>query len=166
MSSPMNYYRTDQKNKQIVLSCFGGQGMHKPRSSYVPVRNTHRQPAGDLFYFKAAEEKQKRIVRAIANYEVEGRPDVVSFLQRNPDIIKAVNQTYAKVLEFFKDVDRIFLEVSVDPEDNSKSLIATVFTGLDVDSALDKLDEFDRQWFSAQAMQSEILFNVLLAFKE
>lgn len=86
-------------------------------------------------------------------------------MHRNPDIINIVEQTFIKVNEFFSDVDQVLLDIFEDPEDNSRTLIATIVTDMEIDESLEKLDEFDRDWFTSKFVESEGLFNVSLAVK-
>lgn len=160
-----SFYETNQRNPRSVLSSFGNQDIHKNLPFDGKFHNT-RQHQKNFFYTKSATESLKRIHSAIDKYKVERESEVVEFLQRNSDIIGIVGQTYTKVHDFFEDINEIFLEVSIDPEDRSKSLIATIVTNLDLNTAFERLEEFDRKWFVTDNMQSEILFNVMLALRE
>lgn len=160
-----SYYETNPKNPQSVVSSFGNQDIRKNLPFKGEIHNTRQSQDKNFFYAKSATESLERIHRAIEKYKIEEKKEVIEFLQRNPEIIRLVEQTYTKVHEFFEDVSHISLEVSIDPENNSKSLIATIATNLDFDSAFERLEEFDRKWFVNDGMQSEILFNILLALK-
>ena len=118
------------------------------------------QTVSESSYLPVAKINQERIDFIMENYELIDENDVISFIHEKPSILKLVNDTYTKLHEFIPTVNRITLEVLFDPEDDQKNLVAKIHSNLPIDAVLDKLDEFDQQWFASKFIESDMLFNV------
>jgi hypothetical protein len=76
---------------------------------------------------------------------------VIAFLSTHAGLSPAVVELPTAVARYFAASARLTLEVQIDPDDGSPSLVATIVTSLPPDPALARLDQFDRRWWLARA---------------
>ncbi len=82
------------------------------------------------------------------------------FLLNHPHLIDLLLEAYPHLAQTFGQDSHVALEVVRDPEvANWTQLVAYLVTSLPVDQALDKLDEFDDEWFLGQDDRVGDLFN-------
>ena len=126
---------------------------------------TISQPAMEENYLILSNKIQDRINTIMENYQLNNKEDVQHFLQENSSILSLVNETYSRIHEYIPETRKVVLEVLVDPEENQTNLIAKIYPNLSIDDALDRLDNFDKQWFANKFIESNTLFNVTLDFE-
>jgi len=81
-------------------------------------------------------------------YTFRGHGEVSRFLERYPFLVPLLLEAYSKFWNYFGPHPRVFLEVVTDPEaPDDRELFALVCTSLTPDEALDRLDQFDRDWW-------------------
>jgi len=87
-------------------------------------------------------------------YIFKRRTEVLRFLDRNPFLAPLLLEASEKATHFFP-ASQLSLEVISDFEmDDSSQLLASITTHLPVDTALDKLNEFDANWWLEVAGQA------------
>jgi len=129
------------------------------------ISENNKQGVSSKSYLSLAEKIQEGINKVMENYQSNNKDDVQLFLQGNSSILSLVNETYSKIHEFIPETRKVVLEVLTNPEDNQKSLIATIYPNLSFDEAMDRLDIFDREWFASKFIDSDMIFNVSLDFE-
>lgn len=108
------------------------------------------------------DDNTKTIGTIMDMYEVVSIEKVELFLKEKTHIHQLVNETYYKLKNFFPKSNKISLKLFTDPENDKKSLVASVFSELSVDDAFDQLDKFDTEWFADKFAISDNLFNVTI----
>jgi len=87
-------------------------------------------------------------------YIFRRRTEVLRFLDRNPFLAPLLLEAAEKTTHFFP-ASQLSLEVISDFEmDDSSQLLASITTRLAVDAALERLDEFDADWWLEVAGQA------------
>jgi len=79
------------------------------------------------------------------------REDVAGYLAENPDVKKVLPEAIAAIKSIFGNVD-FCLQIMDDPDSGSGDvhLLVEILMKLEVDDALNKLEEFDQQWLFKQ----------------
>lgn len=80
-------------------------------------------------------------------YEYRGKAQVSAYLLTHPDLIDFLKDSYFQLRKCFGLDASYVLEVVTDPESNHPTLFGYIRTGLPIDEAQAKLDEFDDEWF-------------------
>lgn len=80
-------------------------------------------------------------------YTLRERAEVMPFLERYPFLTSLLLEAYSKVKEYFPD-SQAFLEIVGDPEEtDDDQLVLFIATNSDPDEALERLDQFDENWW-------------------
>lgn len=91
-----------------------------------------------------------KIKDIILEYPNSNEAELESFLIDNPRIIDYIPKAKEQIRKYFGNDVEISLEVFFDPEvddDDGTSLFMNVRTSDDLDSAMQKLDSLDEEWF-------------------
>ncbi len=77
-------------------------------------------------------------------YEIKGDKDaLLDFLKLNPFIIFVLEKAPALIKEAFPKLEKLALTWRADPEDGSEYIVISIWTGLELDEAIDRLIEFE-----------------------
>jgi len=72
------------------------------------------------------------------------------FLQKYPSLAPVLLEAHDNITKYFPNNPPVFLRLNIAPEDLSEDeLVASVASGLEVDTAVDMLNEFDEGWWLA-----------------
>lgn len=105
------------------------------------VENTHLRNVETLYSFRNVAEIQQ-------------------FLQEHHVLVNFLIEAHPYVSKYFGDHPQIALELISDPEiDGSEQLFAYIVTSLPVAEALERLNNFDEEWFIEQFDRVDGLFN-------
>ena len=98
-------------------------------------------------------------------YILRNSQTVTSFLEQHPFLVSLLGETHQKIQDYFPQAP-VFLEVVSDPEAvHDLQLVASVGTDLAVDTAFDKLKQFDHEWFLGVLDQARGVFYVNVEFQ-
>jgi hypothetical protein len=90
--------------------------------------------------------------------------DVEQFLDKHKDIANLVLEAYTKVRDFFTS-ETLLLELISDISiEGGEELFVYIQTYLSVEEAVEKINDFDEQWFLDQLSRTKGLFNFNLRF--
>jgi hypothetical protein len=78
---------------------------------------------------------------------------VAGFLASNPEVIQVLHELPTQVESAFGEPQRVSLDISLDPDEGRRQLVAGVVTGLDPVEALAGLQKLDRDWWLDVAPQ-------------
>jgi hypothetical protein len=89
---------------------------------------------------------------------------VGNFLQAHQELSSLLNEAYQELRKYFSSED-LKLELVTDPEiAGEQQLFVYIFTSLSVTDALQKFDEFDKQWWLDRIDRANGLLNFNLRF--
>ena len=90
--------------------------------------------------------------------------DVEQFLDKHQDIANLVLEAYNKIRDFFTS-ETLLLELISDISiEGGEELFVYIQTRLSVEEAVEKMNDFDEQWFLDQLSRTKGLFNFNLRF--
>lgn len=90
--------------------------------------------------------------------------DVEQFLDKHKDIANLVLEAYTKIRDFFTS-ETLLLELISDISiEGGEELFVYIQTHLSVEEAVEKINDFDEQWFLDQLSRTKGLFNFNLRF--
>jgi hypothetical protein len=94
-------------------------------------------------------------------YRVQDDKTVIAFLNDNPELSPLLLETYSQIAIYFHD-PQCYLELLSDPEINLKQLLLSIVTHLNLDEAIQKLDEFREDWWldNLPRAQGKLLIDV------
>ena len=96
------------------------------------------------------EVPRQEIERLEDLYSFRGREEVTEFLESHSFLVLLLLEAYPHVKRHFGSDAPVFLEVVTDPEaTNDRELYALIGTRLPPEAALEKLERFDKEWWSA-----------------
>ena len=98
----------------------------------------------------------------LALYTVPKPEEVQDFLEKNPFLIPLVSATYENIEKYFSSYSQVTLDLEIDPEDGTESLVALVITSLSVEESHKQLKQFDWQWWLKVLDQAQSKFYVNL----
>ncbi len=87
---------------------------------------------------------------------------VRAFIEKNPSLISILKEIYANILRYFPQ-SQIRLNIFSDPDiTGSDELAATVITSMSPEEALEKLNQFDENWWldAMSSINGKISINV------
>ncbi len=87
-------------------------------------------------------------------YTVEGRAEVLAFLQAHPGLVPLLLEAAPQLRAYFSDA-RLSIERIVDPEEPREQIFVAVASGLPVNQATDRLREFDYGWWLANGPRAQ-----------
>jgi hypothetical protein len=96
-------------------------------------------------------------------YYIVSKTGVFQFLRLNTYLYKVLIDAHIVLSNIFYHNAKITLKLMTDGEnDNHQELIAHIHTELSAEDALEKLDEFDEQWFldNMELIDDKLTFNV------
>ncbi len=89
--------------------------------------------------------------------------DISKFLKQYPSLYSVLLDAYDNLMKYFPNNPKVFLSLGIAPEDMSVDhLIASVASGLDVDTAVDTLFTFDEEWWLARLGQTQAKLSITL----
>jgi hypothetical protein len=87
--------------------------------------------------------------------------DISDFLEKNPLLPSVLMEAHSQLMKYFPNNPKVFLSLGMAPEDMSVDhLIASVASGLDVDTAVDTLFAFDEEWWLARLGQTQAKLSI------
>lgn len=90
------------------------------------------------------------------SYALNDPPRVRAYLDEHPSLIPLLLEARPEVdLRFGSDTP-VTLDIVHDPEDNTECLYAVIETRLDVDEALNRLDQFNDYWWQRSAASVDL----------
>jgi hypothetical protein len=90
--------------------------------------------------------------------------NVEQFLDKHKDIANLVLEAYTKIRDFFTS-ETLLLELISDTSiEGGEELFVYIQTYLSVEEAVEKINNFDEQWFLDQLSRTKGLFNFNLRF--
>ena len=96
------------------------------------------------------EAPRQEIERLQEIYSFRQKEDVAEFLESHPYLVPLLFEAYPQIEKHFGSHARVFLEVVTDPEATAdRELYALIGTRLPPEAALEKLERFDKEWWSA-----------------
>jgi hypothetical protein len=148
----------------------------KAETYYISYSTDYLSRKGELPIFEF-EQKVYRILqrqrRPRANhllsilkkaYNIPNSADVAVFLDKHPGLADFVLEAAKHIRKYFP-YEKLSLEVVSDPEmGEDEELFSYILTSLSVEDALQKLNNFDEQWFLNQLDRTGGLFNFNLKF--
>jgi hypothetical protein len=145
----------------VVFGSYLNEYLNQTASFVEPSLSMHTAVYSVTESKPSLKDEDTKIIGSIMNmYEVIHCKEVEFFLKGKVLIRQLVIETYYQLISFFPESDRISLELTIDPENDKKSLVASVFSELSVDDAFNQLDKFDAEWFADQFSISDNIFNV------
>jgi len=96
-----------------------------------------------------------------ALYTIAQPEEVQEFLEENSFLMPLVSATYENIRKYMSYSD-VTLDLEIDPEDGTESLVAHVVTSLPVEEAHQQLKQFDCQWWLNVLDQARSKFYVNL----
>lgn len=98
-------------------------------------------------------------------YQLENPADVRDFLRMNLPLVDVLVEALSPLNNIFGNIQKLLLEVVIDPEaPEYKELVCSVYTTLEPEEALSKLDAFDDSWFLSQIDKTKGALNFRLDF--
>lgn len=92
-------------------------------------------------------QEESKILLLQRQYQLRNSDEVFQFLQENPHLIELLLEAYSKIGHHFPG-SPIFLEVAFDPEVGDRGeLVASIATKLKPKEAIEKLNQFDDDWW-------------------
>ena len=81
-------------------------------------------------------------------YTFRRPPEVAEFLGENPFLVPVLFEAYPEIEKYFGRTAPVFLEVVTDPEAaDDRELYALIGTRLSPEEALERLGQFDKDWW-------------------
>lgn len=133
----------------------------------IAVRRHPQNWAGDLTPSHSVEKAIQSPMSFLLDYyfRIRGREAVLHFVEAHPELNTLLLEAASALDRYFGPGQRATLEIILDPEtENAPELVAHVKTSLSVPEALDRLDQFDQEWFLDRVRSVKGLFNVNLVF--
>ncbi|PKO20971.1 MAG: hypothetical protein CVU38_17310 [Chloroflexi bacterium HGW-Chloroflexi-1] len=148
------------------------QGPELPTAStsvYLRALALRRLPAwrtsGDGALLARVEAKLHQLLEF---YAVENADEVRRFLRVYPDAPDVLLEARPYIEKIFGPTTQVVLEVTFDPDSESHrdsvELFGNIQTSLSVEEALERLNQFDSEWFLAQLARAGGRLNFNLAF--
>lgn len=97
--------------------------------------------------------------------KIKNKVKVEKFLKEHPTVIGILKETPDIVEKYFEEADLV-LELFQSREEDYKELFLNIFTDLDVDSALEKLDKIDQNWLTPKVNEKTTKFNLDVSFNK
>lgn len=94
------------------------------------------------------EAPRQEIERLQGLYSFRQKEDVAEFLESHPYLVPLLFEAYPQMEKHFGGNAPVFLEVITDPEaTDDRELYALIGTRLSPEEALERLDQFDKDWW-------------------
>lgn len=97
--------------------------------------------------------------------KIKNKVKVEKFLKEHPTVIGILKETPDIIEKYFEEADLV-LELFQSREEDYKELFLNIFTDLDLDSALEKLDKIDQNWLIPVVNKETVYFNLDVKFKK
>lgn len=98
-------------------------------------------------------------------YHFKSKSRVKEFIEEHSYLTHILIESYELIIRFFGSGCYLELAVTTDPEEGFKELFVYIKTALPVDEALQKLDNFDDQWFLDKMSDTKGKLNFNLSFE-
>lgn len=89
--------------------------------------------------------------------------DVKQFVTKDIELLNFLKKAFLEVRKYFSDIYEIDVRIADDFENvDNRILLITIYTKMDMDTALDRLDEFDKHYTipSYHLLKGRVLFDV------
>jgi hypothetical protein len=96
-------------------------------------------------------------------YDFREPAEVEEFLRRNPRVTALLRIARPEIDRYFG-AHAVRVDLDFDPYDPPDILFATIQCDLDADSALNRLREFERQWWANASYASQLPLNIDVGF--
>ena len=97
------------------------------------------------------------------HYAVNDRDVVFAFLSANPVLGELLIEAYGHIQQYFP-TSPYRLELYQDPEYDYDELVVLIETKLDIDEAMDKIHQFDQNWWLDNIQKAETKLHFNLAY--
>lgn len=98
-------------------------------------------------------------------WKINNRVKVESFLKEHSTVVEVLKETPDIIEEYFEEADLV-LELFQSREEDYEELFLDIFTDLEVDSALEKLDKIDQNWLIPEVNKKTTNFNLDVSFNK
>src|SRR5579864_3397523 len=89
--------------------------------------------------------------------------DIGKFLKEHPSLPPVLVEAHRNIMKYFPNSPKVFLSLGIAPEDMSVDhLIASIASGLDVDTSMDTLEAFDEGWWQTWLRKTQGRLSITL----
>lgn len=148
----------DSSNKKRTVTSI--DDWNKPSSSSklnkrIQALKNFRQPTGESTFSSIKK------AYTISDSQLM---DIERFLDKHKDIANLILEAYTKIQDFFTSEILLLELISDISVEGGEELFVYIQTHLSVEEAVEKMNDFDEQWFLDQLNRTKGLFNFNLRF--
>jgi hypothetical protein len=101
------------------------------------------------------QQQEVLLARLDELYQLRNQDEVKGYLRLHDSAINVLLEAPERVKSHFQRDTQIALEVITDPEDGDRKLFAFALTPLPAEEAMDRLEQFDEEWWFEASERAE-----------
>lgn len=155
-----------EQDRDLLFAIFWLQAWHLVDSAITPWRwlATNRI-SGIQSSLSKTLVPSTQLALLERQYTLRGRGEILQFLEKYPSLVELLLEAYSKIEQYFPRSE-VFLEVAHDPEaTDGDELVASIGTTLKPREAVQRLNQFDDDWWLGASDASEGRFCIRLEFR-